>query len=103
MCDLVPPDRNFCSMVGELTAKFALGELRVVGHDDGTEPVSSEHRDDVLRAIGHDERDPIAVANAEPLEAVCELLDEHAQVAIRRDRSEKIDGGAPTIALRRSE
>jgi len=82
--DLVPDDREPGAVVGELVAEFAIGVQRVVFDHDRTEPQYRIERDHVLRAIGHHQRDPVAVPDPEGAQSTRRAPDQLAQLPVRR-------------------
>src|SRR5881398_557851 len=79
-------DDDARARIGELVVELADRVQRVGRNDDGACLEASEERVDELRAVGKDEGDPVALADAEPLEAGGEPVGEVVDIPVRHRR-----------------
>ncbi len=95
--DLGPDDRVLRAVVLELLAQLARRVERIVLDDDGAEPQDRVEGDDVLRAVGQDDRDGIARRDAARLQTGRGALDLLVQLPVRRLAAEELQGGSIRI------
>ena len=72
--------------IGELVVELADRVERIGRNNDGACLEASEERVDELRAVGKDKGDPVALADAEPLEAGGEPVGEVVDIPVRHRR-----------------
>ena len=89
--DLVPGDHDLRPVVLELVAQLARRVERVVLDDDRAEAQDRVERDDVLRAVRHDERDRVALAHPELAQALGGARDLVAQLGVGRLAAEELE------------
>ena len=84
-------------MISELRLKLITGVERVVLDNDCPEAQHCIERDDVLWGVRHDERDPVASANAKIMQALRHTSDTVTKLAVGRGGAE--EGGGRTIRV----
>lgn len=92
VCDFVPDDGGFCTVVFEHVAEFGGGVKGVVFYDDGAEAHDGVEGDDVLGAVGQDDGDAVAVLYTGFAEAFCDAEDLVAEFGVGGGGSEEFEG-----------
>ena len=95
---LGPCDRHACSVSRVLAFQLACGCQGIVLNDDRAEQHRAENGNGVLRAIRHDESDPVARAHTRLVEGAGASAHLMGKLCIRELAREKVDGCALRVA-----
>ena len=93
-----PRDRHACAVTSVLAFQFACGGQGIVLDDDRAEQHRAENGDSMLRAIRHDEGNPIAAAHARLVEGSRAPAHVIGELRVRELAREKVDGCALRVA-----
>ena len=93
-----PRDRHACAVASVLAFQFACGCQGIVLDDDRAEKHRAENGDGVLRAIRHDESNPVAGADASLVESSGASTHLVGELRVRELAREKVDGCALRVA-----
>ena len=95
---LLPGDDDDGAMPVKLLVQFARGSQRVVFGHAGPQGQRGIEGDDVLGAVGHDERHHVAFSHATPIERRGGLAGLMRQLRVSDGASEEVDGDAVGIS-----
>ena len=94
----IPHDRDLRVMHLEQVPQLGCCVARIVLDDDRTEPLRGVERDDVLRSVRHDQRDPVARPHTHPVQGAGDAAHLVGELAIGRDGAEELQRGALGVA-----
>ena len=89
--DLVPDDGVLRAVVLELLPQLPRGVQRVVLDDDRSQPQDRVERDDVLRAVGQHQGDPVTGRDAETAEPLRRPRGERVQQLVQHVDFQRVD------------